>query len=178
MEAKTFWKLVVEDRADFLDRLVGLLAEHGIRWCLIGGQGVNAYVDPVISLDLDLVIAAEQIPLVEELLRREFRVERFPHSLNVSVPGSRMRVQIQTDPRYLAFVDRATVRDVLDMPLPVAALEDILQALASAALDSDRAASRRMKDLADIARLLEACSHLRERVPTEVLERLCAAGIL
>ena len=178
MEAKTFWKLVVEDRVDFLDRLVDLLTAHGIRWCLIGGQGVNAYVDPVISLDLDLVVAAEQIPLVEELLRREFQVQRFPHSLNVSVPGSRMRVQIQTDPRYFAFVERATVRDVLDMPLPVAALEDLLQEKIWAVTDPARWLSNQAKDITDIARLLEVYPHLIERVPADVLERLRGARLL
>jgi hypothetical protein len=42
VRAHTFWKTVVGDRADFLDRLIGLLADHDIRYCLVGGQAVNA----------------------------------------------------------------------------------------------------------------------------------------
>lgn len=42
MRAQTFWKTVVDDRADFLDRLIRLLTDHGIRYCLVGGQAVNA----------------------------------------------------------------------------------------------------------------------------------------
>ena len=58
------------DRTDFLGRLLGGLKDRGIRYCVLGGQGVNAYADPVVSLDLDLVIAVEQLPEVESWLRQ------------------------------------------------------------------------------------------------------------
>jgi hypothetical protein len=139
---------------------------------VIGGQAVNAFVEPVVSLDLDLAVATAEVASVEELLRQHFRVERFPHSVNVSMPGSDLRVQLQTDPRYGVFVDGAMDRDVLGLLLPVARLEDVLQGKVWAALDPTRRASRRQKDLADIARLLEAYPHLRSQVPAEILERL------
>ncbi|MBI3630483.1 MAG: hypothetical protein HY217_13085 [Candidatus Rokubacteria bacterium] len=41
-----------------------------------------------------------------------------------------------------------------------------------AALDPTRRPSKRQKDLADIARLLETYPGLREHIPTEVLDRL------
>jgi hypothetical protein len=172
MQAHTFWKAVVDDRVDFLDRLINLLAEHGIRYCLVGGQAVNAYVEPVVSLDLDIAVATGQLPRVEALMRNAFVVEDFPHSLNVSLPGSDLRVQIQTDPRYASFVDRAAIRDVLGLRLPVATLEDLLQGKLWAVMDSTRRPSKRQKDLADIARLLEAHPALRARVPAEILARL------
>jgi hypothetical protein len=49
MQALTFWKTVTADRTDFLTRLIALLADHHIRYCVLGGQGVNAYVEPVVS---------------------------------------------------------------------------------------------------------------------------------
>lgn len=55
MRARAFWKAVTVDGTDFLDRLLGLLRDHGIRFCVVGGQAVNAYVEPVVSLDLGLV---------------------------------------------------------------------------------------------------------------------------
>lgn len=137
------------DRADFLDRLIALLTEHGIRFCVVGGQAVNAYAEPVVSLDLDLAVAIEQLPRAEALLRQAFAVESFAHSLNVSTAGSNLRVQIQTDPRYFPFVDRASPREVLGLRLPVARLEDVL-----------------------IARLLEARPELRRQVPADILARL------
>jgi hypothetical protein len=172
VQAQVFWKAVVEDRADFLDRLIARLEAHGIRYCLVGGQAVNAYVEPVVSLDLDVAVATEQLELVERLLQQEFVVERFPHSLNVSAPGSALRVQIRTDPRYGPFVARATPRLVLGIQLPVARLEDLLDGKVWAAMDPGRRPSKRQKDLADIARLLEAYPALRERVPAEILARL------
>jgi hypothetical protein len=46
MRAPAFWKLVTLDRSDFLESLIALLEENGVRYCVIGGQGVNAYVEP------------------------------------------------------------------------------------------------------------------------------------
>src|SRR5207302_8245443 len=137
-----------------------------------GGQGVNAYVEPVVTLDLDIVVAVDQMELVRGLLEREFIVKEFPHSLNLSVAGSDLRVQIQTDPAYAPFVERAGSRNVLGVDLPVAAVEDVLQGKVWAAEDPSRRASKRQKDLADISRLLEAYADLRERVPSGILDRL------
>src|SRR5262249_43968957 len=100
MDALTFWKTTTMDKANLLEQLLDLLAEHGIRYCVIGGQAVNAYVDPLVSLDLDLVVAVDHLRLTETLLSSAFEVKEFPHSLNVSLPDSDLRVQIQTDPRY------------------------------------------------------------------------------
>ncbi len=172
MRAQAYWRAVVADTTNFLSRVIELLTKQGIRYCVLGGQGVNAYAEPVVSLDLDIVIAVDQLPRTEQLLGQEFRIERFPHSLNVSAPGSDLRVQIQTDPRYEAFLGRATVRDVLGVRLPVASLEDVLQGKIWAALDPAGRSSKRQKDLADIARLLESYPRLREKVPAEILARL------
>jgi hypothetical protein len=99
-------------------------------------------------------------------------VTRFPHSVNVSLADSDLRVQLQTDPRYAPFVERASSRDVLGLSLPVAAVEDVIQGKVWAAQDPGRRPSKRQKDLADISRLLEAYPDMRSRVPQDVLDRL------
>ncbi len=170
MRATTFWKTVTRDHTGFLDRLISLLQAEEIRDCVVGGQAVNAYAEPVVSLDL--VIAVGQLARAEGLLAEAFRVERHPHSLNVSQPGSDLRVQIQTDPRYAAFVERAVPRELLGIRLPVAAMEDILQGKIWAATDPSHRPSNRLKDLADIARMLEVAPHLGEQVPPEVPAKL------
>lgn len=172
MKARAFWKTVTVDDANLLDRLISLLKDEGVQYCVIGGQAVNAYVEPVVSLDLDLVVAADELERLESLLKQHFRVDRFAHSLNVSLAGSDLRVQIQLDPRYGGFVEQASVRDVLGAPFPVARLEDVLQGKIWAAEDPTRRGSKRQKDLADIARLLESYPHLRVRVPAAILDRL------
>jgi hypothetical protein len=172
MKAYAFWKTVTVDDANLLDQLVSLLTRESVRYCVIGGQAVNAYVEPLVSLDLDLAVSVEELPRVESLLKERFSVDRFPHSLNVSLAGSGLRVQIQLDPRYGAFVERAAVGDVLGASLPVARVEDVLQGKIWAVEDPDRRASKRQKDLADIARLLERYPEMRTLVPPAVLDRL------
>jgi hypothetical protein len=48
----------------------------------------------------------------------------------------------------------------------------VLQGKVWAALDSERRGSKRQKDLADIARLLENYPQYRSHVPQEILGRL------
>ena len=172
MLARAFWKAVTVDRSDLLDRLLELFRDEHVRFCVIGGLAVNAYVEPVVTLDLDVVVAVPDLARVETSLASRFRVERFPHSLNVSLPSSELRVQIQLDPRYATFVDRAQRREVLGVEMPVAAVRDVLAGKVWAVEDGARRASKRQKDLADIARLLEADPSLRPDVPATVLAKL------
>jgi hypothetical protein len=172
MQALAFWKQIVMDQTDFLERLLRCLNDHQIPYCVIGGQGVNAYAEPVVSLDLDLVVAVEKLDKAKAILSNEFDIQTFPHSLNISAPGSDLRVQVQTDPRYTSFLERASHQEVLGLVLPVAAVSDILQGKLWAVQDAGRRPSKRQKDLADIARLLEAYPDLRSQIPAEILARL------
>ena len=172
MRALAFWKATVMDTTGFLEELIELLKDNAIRYCLIGGQAVNAYVEPLVSLDLTLAVAAGQLQDVDALLASTYKVTRFPHSLNVAQAGSDLRVQIQTDPRYAEFVGRSSPRNVLGLNFPVAALEDVLKGKVWAVEDPTRRPSKRQKDLADIQRILEDYPDLRRQVPASVLERL------
>ncbi len=160
------------DQSDLLEQILTLFESQRVAYCVIGGQAVNAYVEPLVSLDLDVVIAADQLEAVEKRLAASFTVKRFPHSLNVTAAGSDLRVQIQTDARYADFPARASVHEVLGRSLKVAALPDVLQGKVWAALDLEQRGSKRQKDLADIARLIEAYPDLRASVPDEILKRL------
>jgi hypothetical protein len=172
MQALEFWKTVTVDHANLLESLIGLLREHQVKYCVIGGQAVNAYAEPLVSLDLDLVIAISDFDRTRSLLATHFSVEQFPQSINISSPDSSLRVQIQTDPRYLDFPERATDRDVLGLALPVASLDDLLQGKIWAAGDPERRPTKRQKDLLDIARLIEKYPRLRGQVPVELLKRI------
>jgi hypothetical protein len=172
MKALSFWKAVTMDKAGMLEEVFALLRDSGIRFCVIGGQAVNAYVEPLVSLDLDIAVAVAQIDHVRKMAKERFHAEEFPHSLNISSPASDLRVQFQTDPRYGDFVERASVRDVLGLNLPVAGIEDVLQGKIWVASDPTRRATKRRKDLLDIERILEAYPQLRTRLPEELLRLL------
>jgi hypothetical protein len=172
MQAATFWRTVTLDHSDLLDRSLKVLEKAGARYCVIGGQAVNAYAEPVVSLDLDLALSPGEIERLSALFGPPIRMERFEHSVNLSAPDSDLRIQFQIDPRYQDFPARAEVREILGHRLPVAALEDVLRGKVWAASDPSRRASKRQKDLADISRLLEGHPELRELVPQAILQRL------
>lgn len=164
MSSLAFWKAVVEDGSNFLERVIRLLQERGIRYCVIGGVGVNAYAEPIVTQDLDVVIATEQIGTARALLEREFRVREFDHSFNVYDPGSKLQVQVQLDvPADV--VGRATVREVMDLRLPVAEPGDLLRMKIEAATDTTRRGSKRAKDILDLARLAMAFPELIDEIP-------------
>ncbi len=160
------------DTSDFLDIFLSFLEEKKIPYCVIGGQAVNAYVEPLVSLDLDVVVAVENMEDLSRSLGSLFKVVSFPHSLNISLPGSELRVQIQTDRKYAGFIGNARKQEVLGRVMSVADIEDVLRGKVWAASDPERRGSKRQKDLADIARIIEAYPRLRESVPADILSRL------
>ena len=92
--------------------------------------------------------------------------------MNVTFPESDLRLQFQTDPRYMDFPARATIGNVLGTELRVASPEDVLVGKVWAANDGARRPSKRLKDLADIARLLERFPDLRRLVTPNLLDKL------
>jgi len=61
MTGKTFLNSVANGETDIISILLSLLEETGSEYCVIGGLGVNAYAEPVVSLDLDLVVVSDHI---------------------------------------------------------------------------------------------------------------------
>ncbi len=156
---------VSNGKEDILQQILDLLKKMKIDYCIIGGLAVNAYVEPVVSLDLDIVVVTKE---TENLLRaagKILQVERFPHSVNLTSTKSDLRIQLQTDPRYQTFIARSSVKEVMGYKMKVAAIEDVLQGKIWAYSDEQRRKSKRQKDLADIFRLVESYPHLRDLLP-------------
>ena len=172
MRGSTFRRLVTMDETDLLGNILGFLESRKVPFCVIGGQAVNAYIEPLVSLALDIAVAVDEPHDLIDELRGSFRVTAHPHSINLEQPGSDLRVQIQTDPRYAAFVQASERKEVFGRSMPVACLEDALSGKIWAAMDPERRASKRQKDLADIARILESYPRLQAQVPETVLQRL------
>ena len=173
MTERDFFNAVSNGQEDVPQMLLDILAETGAAYCVIGGLAVNAYTEPVVSLDLDIVIAVEGVErLCDSAARGGLKIERFEHSINLASPKSDLRIQIQTDERYQAFIARSTLKKVLGYKMNTAAPEDVLQGKIWACSDQQRRRSKRQKDLADILRLIEANPDLDKLLPTEVRERL------
>lgn len=162
---KEFMNYVSKGREDILQQMLDLMDEIKVDYCVIGGLGVNAYVEPVVSLDLDLVVETNAIDALLKAAQQIFNIEAFPHSINLSSTKSDLRIQLQTDPSYQTFIPRSSIKEVLGYKMKVATIEDILQSKIWAYFDEQRRKSKRQKDLADIFRLIETYPNLKDLLP-------------
>jgi len=142
-------------------------------YCLIGGLAVNCYVEPVYTLDADLVVVARNLSgLVERLQADGFKAERHPHSVNAFPPESQLRIQFTTHERYQGFLSRSKEAEVLGVPARIACVEDVAQGKLWAYGNPARRLSKRKKDELDLIRLGEAYPELRSLYPRELIDQL------
>lgn len=173
MTGKDFLNRVANGEIDLVQLLLSVLDETDAAYCLIGGLAVNAYAEPVVSLDLDVVVVSDRLDAVRSAAEaRGMTVEDFEHRINLSAPGSDLRVQLQTDPRYQGFVPRARRRNVLGYEMAVACPEDVLRGKVWAYSDETRRPSKRQKDLADVMRLVETHPELRDLLPPDIAAKI------
>ena len=172
MTAAEAYELTTQGGTTDFARVVAACEASG-HWCLIGGLAVNTYVEPVYTLDADLVVIASELRAVADRLRGEgFTIEEHEHSLNAQGSGSELRVQFTTDSRYQAFPERAVDAVVLGVSVKVACLEDTAQGKLWAYGDAAHRFSKRKKDELDLIRLAEAWPELRGMYPRELLEAI------
>ena len=172
MTGKEFLNAVAGGRTDVLQAFLDAVRAAGADYCVVGGLAVNAYAEPVVSLDLDVVLVASRVDEICAVLAGRFTVERFPHSLNLTCEESELRIQLQTDPRYQDFLPRAEPKKVLGYDMRVASAEDVIRGKAWAFQDAGRRPSKRQKDLADIMRLVEVIPSLSAALPPDIKARL------
>ena len=113
MNKKEFMNCVGNGEEDILQQMLDLLNEMKVDYCVVGGLAVNAYVEPVVSLDLDLVVTADATESLLQAAEKIFRIEKFPHSVNLTSTKSDLRIQLQTDSRYQAFIARSSTKSVM-----------------------------------------------------------------
>ena len=173
MTGKEFINRMANGESDIIQILLDILSKTGSRYCLIGGLAVNAYVEPVVSLDLDIVAAVEDLEAICKAAKeRGLKIEQFDHRVNITSISSDLRIQLQTDPRYQRFVSSADGRNMLGYAMRVARVEDVLQGKVWAYMDTTRRKSKRQKDLADIFRIVEKFPQLETTLPPSIREEL------
>ncbi len=165
MTDKDAFDLISHGGASDFARTIAVCDQAG-PYCMIGGLAVNCYVEPVYTMDADIVISSESLAAVrKQLLADGFSVEEFPHSLNARMAGSVLRIQFTKDPRYQQFVSRATPKEIFGVRVQVATLEDLVQGKIWAWEDKTRRLSKRQKDQADLIRIAETFPALRKLLP-------------
>jgi hypothetical protein len=173
MTAKRFYDWQTLGGTDDVMRLVDCLERADIPWCAIGGVAVNHWAaEPMVTQDVGFVVAAEAIDrAVAVLTEAGFRPERFPWSINFK-GHSRVSLQLSTEDFYRDFPSRALAADVHGILLRVASLEDTLKGKIKAWSDAARRQSKRLKDLGDIARLIEAHPQLWELLSDDLKQQI------
>ncbi len=170
-EAEIFESVTGSGSSDFA-ALVAILNRHG-GWCLIGGLAVNCFVEPVYTIDADIVVSAPQLPSIKKGLNDAgFSTQEFPHSLNAQMAGSNLRIQLTLDDRYQDFVHDATVREVLGQSVPVASLVNLIRGKVWALRDAQGRPTKRKKDELDLMRILEAYPETRHLMPEEIKQQV------
>ncbi len=166
MTGKQFYDWQTSGGTDDVMRLVDALERADIEWCAIGGVAVNHWADePMVTQDVDFVVAAVEVyHAVCALEEVGFQSERFDWSVNFT-GRSRVSVQLSTEEPYRQFPGRSVAADVHGILMRVASLEDTLSGKIRAWSDPTRRQSKRIKDLADIARLVETHPQLRDSLP-------------
>lgn len=173
MTGKEFVKRMANGKSDIIQILLDILSKTSSRYCIVGGLAVNAYVEPVVSLDLDVVAAVEDIEAIcDAAKKRGLKIEKFEHSVNLTSPNSDLRIQLQQDLRYQNFISNADSKNVLGYTMRVARVEDVLQGKVWAYMDKTRRKSKRQKDLADIFRIIEKFPQLEVTLPQNIQEEL------
>jgi hypothetical protein len=144
------YELTTQGGATDFARLIAACEAFG-PYCLIGGLAVNCFVEPVYTLDADIIAIA---------------------SVNAFTPLSQLRIQFTTDTRYQTFLARSIQAEVLGVHVRIACLQDVTQGKLWAYGDPQRRLSKRKKDELDLIRLAEAHPELKSLYPAELREQL------
>ena len=173
MTEKQFYDWQTLGGTDDVMRFVNALEKADIRWCAIGGVAVNHWAaDQMVTLDVDFVVAADSVEKAEKVLTEAgFRPERFEWSINFKAT-SKVSIQLTIEDSYREYAERGVAADVHGILMRVASLEDTLAGKIRAWSDPNRRQSKRIKDLADIARLVESHPELWESLPGEIRARI------
>jgi hypothetical protein len=169
MTKKQFFDWQTAGGTDDVMKAVDALERADISWCAIGGIAVNHWAaEPMVTRDVDFAVAADDVnAAVEALTRAGFTAQTFEWSINFK-GNSSVSLQLSTEAFYSEFPPHAVAADVHGILLRVASVEDTLKGKIAAYSDKTRRQSKRLKDLGDIARLVESYPELWEKLTDEL----------
>jgi hypothetical protein len=181
-EQEIYDGVIMSGTTDFA-QVIASLRRHGAGFCVIGGMAVNSYVTPVYTVDLDLVVVTAYLaPVLDDLRAADWRVTEFPYSINAqrrAGPAERadsmLMVQFSKPEEMQPYVDRAVLRPILGLDVPVAALPDLVAAKLAAWAEPRRRPNKRRKDELDVLRLAEAFPSVVDPLLPDELRRKAQA---
>ena len=168
MTGRQFYDWQTAGGADDVMRMVDALERAELHWCAIGGIAVNHWAtEPMVTRDVDFVVAVDEIEsAVATLEAVGFLAQRHPWSVNFQ-GRSQVSLQLSTEDFYREFPGRSVPADVHGILMRVASLTDTLAGTIKAWRIPERRPSKALKDLGDIARLVEAYPELAATLPED-----------
>jgi hypothetical protein len=166
MTGKQFFDWQTVGGTDDVMRFVDALEKADIVWCAIGGVAVNHWAaEQMVTQDVDFVVASDSTERAEKALTDAgFKSEHHEWSINFK-GKSKVSLQLSTEDFYRNVAERGLPADVHGILLRVASLEDTLAGKIKAWSEPSRRQSKRIKDLADIARLTESHPEVWAKLP-------------
>ena len=173
MTGRQFYDWQTAGGADDVMRMVDALERAELHWCAIGGIAVNHWAaEPMVTRDVDFVVAVDEIDRAVAVLEAVgFKADRYEWSVNFR-GRSQVSLQLSTEDFYRDFTARSAPADVHGILLRVASLEDTLAGKIKAWRTPERRPSKAIKDLGDIARLIEAHPELQASLPADVIHAI------
>ena len=126
----------------------------------------------MVTQDVDFVVAADSVERAEKsLIAAGFKREQFEWPINFK-RNSKISIQLTIEDFYRDFASRGIAADVHGILMCVVSLYDTLAGKIRAWSDPTRRQSKRIKDLADIARLVESHPELWEKLPAPLQSQI------
>lgn len=173
MNERQFFNAVTDSKEDILYKFLNILNKNKISYCVLGGVALNAYCEPILTLDFDCVVSSSQLERLKNILKKEgFKFKSHPHTWELTSKNSDLRIQIQRNGRYQDFIDNAKELKVLGYKMKIAKKEDLLRGKIWAYKDKKRNVIKREKDLLDIKRLVKKYPSLKKQLPKEILKKI------
>jgi len=84
MTKKEFFKAVSNGEEDVIQVFLDALSTANVDYCVIGGLAVNAYAEPVVSLDLAIVVAIDDIETACKAIEVHFKKQTLQGKRHIS----------------------------------------------------------------------------------------------
>lgn len=173
MNERCFFNAVTNSKDDILGKFLNILEKNKISYCVLGGVTLNAYCEPILTLDFDCVISLNQLEKLKNILKKEnFKIKSNQHTCEVKSKNSDLRIQIQKNVRYQDFIGNSKELKVLGYKMKIAKKEDILRGKIWAYQDKKRNIIKRERDLLDRRRLIKKYPSLKKELPKEILIKI------
>lgn len=173
MNKREFFNKVLNSKKDILEEFLSILNKNKIKYCVLGGVALNAYCEPVLTLDFDCVISQDSLEKIKIILKEKgFKFKAHPHTWEITKKGSDLRIQLQRNGRYQSFIEKAKKMEVLGYNVKVARKEDLLQGKIWDYKYKERNIVKKQKDLLDIIRLVKRYPHLKSFIPVDILKKI------